>query len=99
MLDVLHYLFESDFDMSTAEQMDAKDKVRDIIYRDFYEKSYKYGSKKKSANYDYGLDDLDDPVNLEPIISKETKPYFPPTPFNPDAANPFGGVLREAPLG
>ena len=99
MLDVLHYLFEEDLAVTSSEQMDAKNKYRASIYRNFYDVSYKYGSSSSNNNYDYGLDELDGPVNAQPNIAKTTKPYIPPTPFNPDSPNPFGGALREAPLG
>jgi hypothetical protein len=99
MLDVLHYLFEYDLSVASGEELDAKNKMRKTIYRELYNKDYSFGSSNSSSdnNYDYGLDDLDGPVNA-PATNK-TKPYFPPTPFNPDAADPFGGALREKPLG
>ena len=101
MLDVLHYLFEEDLSIYSAEHFEAKNKTRKVLYPTLLGKPYKYSSAEAS-NYDYGLDDLDDP--LEPFdpnqkISREVKPYMPPTNFNPDAQNPFGRVLREAPLG
>lgn len=99
MLDVLHYLFEEDLAVVSAEQLDAKNKYRASIYKNFYETEYMYGFSSTSSSYDYGLNDLDDPVNMQPSIKKTTKPYMAPTPFNPDSPNPFGGVLREAPLG
>ena len=99
MLDVLHYLFEEDLAVATSEELDARNKVRKTVYREIYNKEYTFGITNSSSgnNYDYGLDDLDGPVNA-PATNK-TKPYFPPTPFNPDAADPFGGALREKPLG
>jgi len=98
MLDVLHYLFEQDTIAYSSEHFESRDNVRSVIYKNMYNIDYKYGSKS-SSNTDYGFDDLDGPVNAGPDIQTETKPYFPPTNFNPDAANPFGGALREAPLG
>lgn len=99
MLDVLHYLFEDDLHVGSAEEADAKDKVRISIYESMYNKTYKFANPKSSTDNDYGFDELDDPVNFSPDIQTETKPYFPPTDFNPDAANPFGGALRETPMG
>jgi hypothetical protein len=101
MLDVLHYLFEDDLSVYSAEQFESKNKIRKSVYPTLLGKPYKY-APKETNNYDYGLEDLDDP--LEPFnpnqkISREVKPYMPPTNFNPDAQNPFGGALREAPLG
>jgi hypothetical protein len=101
MLDVLHYLFEEDLSIYSAEHFEAKNKTRKVLYPTLLGKPYKYSSAENSNN-DYGLEDLDDP--LEPFdpnqkISREVKPYMPPTNFNPDAPNPFGSALREAPLG
>ena len=99
MLDVLHFLFEDDLLAGTGEQLEAKDKLRSNIYKEFYNSSYRYAASKSSAsNYDYGFENLDDPVNI-PASQAHTKPYFPPTNFDPEAANPFGSALKEAPLG
>lgn len=103
MLDVLHYLFEDDLDISTAEQIDAKSNVRTTLYREIYGTTYKYGQSTSGGNS--GLENLDRPVNDagEPLdlppVSLETKPYFAPTNFDPDSPNPFGSALREAPMG
>jgi len=99
MMDVIHYLFEEDAAAFSAEHFESKNKVRSIVYQNMYGKTYKYANNSDSNSGDYGFDDLDEPVNFSPDIQTETKPYFPPTDFNPDAANPFGGALREAPLG
>jgi hypothetical protein len=99
MLDVLHYLFEEDLAVTSAEQLDAKNKYRASIYKNFYETDYVYGSLTGTPSYDYDSEVMDDPVNMQPSIKKTTKPYMAPTPFNPDSPNPFGGALREAPLG
>ena len=100
MLDVLHYLFEDDLNVATGEQLDAKNKMRKTIYKEIYNKNYFFGTTNPSSGsyYDYGLDDIDAPVNV-PAMRNQTKPYFPPTNFDPNAANPFGAALREAPLG
>jgi hypothetical protein len=98
MLDVIHYLFEDSAIAFSAEHFESRNNVRNIVYPSMYGTPYKYGDKSSNGG-DYGFDDLDEPVNFSPDIQTETKPYFPPTDFNPDAANPFGGALREAPLG
>ena len=101
MLDVLHYLFEEDLSVYSAEQLESKNKIRQSLYPILLGQTYKYASKK-DYNSDYGLENLDDPLekpNFNQKISREVKPYMPPTNFNPDAQNPFGGALREAPLG
>lgn len=101
MLDVLHYLFEEDLSMYTPEHFEAKNKTRKSIYPTLLGKPYRYAPSEYSNN-DYGLEDLDDPLekfNPNQKINREVKPYMPPTNFNPDAKNPFSGALREAPLG
>ena len=100
MLDVLHYLFEEDLVTNTGEQLEARDRVRSSIYKEFYESSYRYSSSKSSSNHDYGFENIDGPMGDIPSSSStEVKPFFPATNFDPDAANPFGAALREAPLG
>jgi hypothetical protein len=105
MLDVIHYLFEEDLTSSSnAEQLEAKDRVRSIIYRDFYDHKYKYGSGKNDYNMSNevlqeGLvgDEEDDLQPFDPTKAP-IKPYFAPT--NPDekSVKPFGMDI-DAPLG
>jgi hypothetical protein len=105
MLDVIHYLFEEDLThASSAEQIEAKDRVRSIIYRDFYERKYKYGSASNDYNmsnevFQDGLvgDEEDELKPFDPMKAP-IKPYFAPT--NPDekSAKPFGMKI-DAPLG
>lgn len=52
MLDVLHVLLEDDNTFSSEEQMVSKNKLRTVIYEDWYGKTYKYKidtSKKKGS--------------------------------------------------
>lgn len=102
MLDVIHVIFEEDMtSVASAEQVDVKDKVREIIYRDFYETSYKYKSSKNRQGVA-----IDDPVgdfdysDITPFdpSRQQVKPFVKPTDFNPDMQKPFGSVL-DAPLG
>ena len=97
MLDVVHFLFEEDTIAFSSEHFESREKVRNTVYQTIYNRPYKYSNGSSSG--DYGFDKLDDPVNTLPDIQTETKPYFPPTNFDPEAANPFGGALREAPMG
>jgi uncharacterized protein (DUF2141 family) len=103
MLDVLHYLFETDALPSSAEAAEARDSIRHSIYGDLYNKEYKYGGKKTKTltgdpEIDYPLDDSDIPVPVDPFErSQTTKPYVSPTSFDDASPNPFGGVL-DAPL-
>lgn len=96
MLDVLHYYMEEDFQVSSAEVAEARDKARSIIYKDLYNRGY-----KKRYQSDVNGFDLKEPLNdsITPLDPEKgpTKSYVPPTDFNPDSTKPFGDVL-DAPL-
>lgn len=102
MIDVLHFFFEDDLMADSKEEMENKSRVRAIVYRDFYSKAYKYGNTNSDKSYNYStasdgyLGEEEDAVD-EPI-KQSTKPYSPPTEFNPNSSNPFGKVV-EPPLG
>lgn len=108
MLDLLHYLFECDTtDVSSGEQLEARDKVRERLYDVMYGVQYTYSNYGKSSNSAY----IDDPMNLpvedidgdlpapfDPVRGAERpKAFIRPTDFDPDSAMPFGGAL-DAPL-
>jgi hypothetical protein len=97
MLDVIHFLLEDDTDFSTSEQLKAQRSMRNVIYKTFYNRKYRYGADPNQGAFsdDYEYDD--DFNNFTPPTSNEVKPYIPPTNFNPDSDNPFG--LKEKPLG
>lgn len=98
MLDVIHYYMETDFNVSSAEQAEARDKARSIIYTSLYNKEYRFGNKSKNAfsqTAANGFEESFTPVDPE---NGPTKSYFPPTDFNPDSEKPFGDVL-DSPLG
>lgn len=102
MLDVIHVIFEEDYtNASSGEQVDAKNKIRKIIYKEFYDKEYMYSSSSKTDYSDLEPEesayDYSDVVPFDPAKAA-TKPYVPPTDFDPDSARPFGNVL-DAPLG
>lgn len=103
MLDVLHYLFESDSTVQSQEEFDSKQKVREVLYPLIYNEKYAYHSQNSKPNYDFDNVDFSEEeqanINFSPTKSNTTKPYMPPTDFNPDAPNPFGSALRETPLG
>lgn len=100
MIDVMHYFMEEDMRYGSAEEAESLSALRTQLYL-MYGKTYKYtvSSKNqsgksyipKNAGEDFGFDD--DPM----FNSGETKPYIPPTNFNPDSVLPFGSDL-EAPL-
>jgi hypothetical protein len=107
MIDVLHYLFEHDStSISSGEQLEARDKVRENLYRTMYGVRYKYSTPSKSSSgaYDAGnvldlpVDEEDIPAAFDPMNSFDRpKSFIPPTDFNPDSASPFGSAL-DAPL-
>lgn len=99
MLDVLHYLFESD-SLVEKETQDAKVKMRRTIYGQLYERSYRWGSDTVDGR-DFGTQEVasGETWSGEPSSPRLThKPYIPPTPVDATAAKPFGNVL-DAPLG
>lgn len=104
LLDVLHYMYETDLFTATSEMLDARDKARSMIYEQMYGTVYPYDSSKVTDDGDdvYGPplgEDEDLPVPMNPkAMTSRPKAYTPATKFNPDAVNPYGGVL-DAPLG
>ena len=100
MLDVIHYLFEEDMRFSSGEQADAVGKSREILYRQLYDIDYIFAGSNRSskAGSKTSFDDFD---NIQPFDPKKkvTKPYIPPTEFDPDSGLPMSGNgLLEAPL-
>jgi hypothetical protein len=100
MLDVIHYIFEDDAKVSSPEEHKTQQSIRKILYKEIYNKEYRYGTNSNENNpyaaYD-GYSDDGEFNNFTPPTSNEVKPYIPPTNFNPESDNPFG--LREVPLG
>jgi hypothetical protein len=103
MLDVVHYLFEQDAIVASESEFDTKNSARDVIYRIVYGREFAYSTKNSknysSASENYSSEPFDEDGNYTPSKTNYVKPYVPPTNFNPDSENPFGGILREAPLG
>jgi len=100
MLDVIHVILEDDLTSNVnAEQVDAKTKVRQVFYREFYDSEYKFASSTRNYNSSSGnANDFND-WDITPFDpnKKPTKPYVPPTDFDADAPLPFGKVL-DAPF-
>jgi hypothetical protein len=99
MSDVIHFYFEEDSKYASAEQAESISKLRNQLYL-MYNQIYKYGMSgsrssraymPKGSSADYGFDD----DGLGAV--GESKPYIPPTDFNPESVNPFGPDL-DAPL-
>ena len=107
MLDVIHYFFEVDHQMATAEEAEAKSNIRTQIYQSLYNKNYKYQYKSQSSSNSYNYstttasgeplsDGFVGGVDADDPLAPEkgpTKPFVPATEFNPDSPNPFGGTL------
>jgi hypothetical protein len=98
MVDVLHYFFEEDSHYLSEIQSDTRSNLRTSLYKTMYNTTYKYAvSRQPDRSRNFDSDDFD--TDLDPFGDdiKETKPYVPPTNFNPDSTNPFNGLL-DAPL-
>jgi hypothetical protein len=102
MLDVLHFYMEQDYLSSTLEEAAQKTRVRKVIYKQFYDIDYKYGVSDEGPKGRQYIDSdaLEDEDDLSDVtaFSPTAKPYVPPTDFNPESPDPFGGVL-DVPLG
>jgi hypothetical protein len=104
MVDVVHFLFEDDLNVSSSELMEARSSVRTTIYESLYGEKYKYEykppKKENQANGDpFGSDSFNDLAPFDPSEPpKPTKPYTPPTDFNEESSLPFGETL-DAPMG
>lgn len=106
MLDVIHYMFEEDMNVSSAEQAEAKSKTRENLYSSLYNTTYKYAYKSDNSKSNSFVDpdtipveDGPDLADIKPFDPKKepTKSFVPATDFDPDAVNPFGGTL-DAPM-
>jgi hypothetical protein len=108
MLDVLHYLFESD-SLGEKETQDAKRKMRGTLYTQLYDRPYTWGSDSGSGGREFGTqetasghfyDGQSASAATEPSGAPKLthKPYIPPTPVDPTSAKPFGNVL-DPPIG
>lgn len=103
MLDVIHYLFEEDAIVTSEAEFNTKNSARDVIYETVYGRKFAYSTNKSKdfndANGQYSSEPFDAEGNYIPSKTNNVKPYIPPTNFDPNSENPFGGTLREAPLG
>jgi hypothetical protein len=106
MLDVLHYFFEDDMNYASAEQADAKDRTREIIYQDFYGHKYAYSNTQARSGNSYSaagqgiMKDFDAEEEEKPIeafdpMKKPPKPFVPATDVNAASPKPFGSALDE----
>ena len=97
MVDVLHYYFEEDMRFSTAEQADAQNRVRETVYRDFYNMRYPYANQSTVKNFD--IEEEEEEVTPFDPMQKQvpTKPFIAPTQVNAAFDKPFGSLI-DAPL-
>ncbi len=91
MLDVIHYFYEEDMNYATLEQLQMVDARRVHVFEGLYGTPYIYKTSQNSG----GSGSMN---QFAPGASGDTKPYIPPTEFDPDSYNPFGSVL-DAPIG
>ena len=102
MIDVLHFYFEEDLMADSKEEIESKNRIRSLIYREMYFKAYKYGNTSPGESYNYStasdgfIGDEDD--KIEDPLKPPTKPFTPTTDFNPESSNPFGRIV-DPPLG
>jgi hypothetical protein len=105
MLDVLHFMMETD-NHQEKEKAVAQTEARNVLYRELYNRTYKYGYSEGKSPQDFdalddpanGWGDLDDLTPFDPTERRQVKPFVPPTEFDPDSADPFGGLL-DGPAG
>jgi hypothetical protein len=96
MLDVIHYIFEEDMiNVISGEHVEAKDKIRTIIYRDYYDSEYKYSTSSnthitdKIASEELTKEDIEDIAPFDPS-GAPVKPFINPTDFDEGSIRPFG---------
>jgi hypothetical protein len=100
MLDVIHYFFEEDVKVGSAEEAEAKSQTRSVIYRDLYNQTYKYGVKKTGQSYNYSNDSYPSEgfvgttdEKIPDPMKQPTKPFVPATDVNVDSPLPFGQIV------
>jgi hypothetical protein len=98
MLDVIHYIYEEDINYVSQEQAQMVETRRVAIWNTMYNAPYKYSVFRKTDEYQYDEDEVQDFTPFDPTQRKDVKPYFPPTDFSADDSDPFGGVL-DSPIG
>jgi hypothetical protein len=112
-IDVIHFFFEEDSYVLSKESAEVKDRVRETIYKDLYEKTYKYSLTKPSSpsggfstgNYEtaggavnkFDLEEESAPTPVDPM-KMSPKPYTPATSVDVSSSKPFGSAL-DAPIG
>jgi len=110
MFDVVHFMFEEDVLSSRSkEELDVKDNLRGTLYRDFYEREYKYATDGTGiSNIGAPLDeDFEDDADVPPVPidpagenARAIKPrsFIPATRVDERSKLPFGTGI-DPPLG
>lgn len=112
MLDVIHYFFEDDLAVSTAEQQQTRSDTRSSVYRTLYGTNYKYEIKSSSSSGSNGFTADGNPIPTDGFFGDEditpfdptnnnepkpVKPFVPATEMDADSPLPFGKIL-DAPI-
>lgn len=79
MLDVIHYYLDEDMRYATPESAQMHSAMRHTLYGSLYNYPYNYGVGKNGSS---GEGD-----------ETAVKGYIPPTDFDAESDDPFGGVL------
>lgn len=77
---------------------EAVSKMRIGLYRDLYGRAYTHGT---DVSDQYDLPQVHTAAGDDPVLSRvrpRSKPFIPPTDFNPEADAPYGNVVGP-PLG
>lgn len=102
LIDVIHYLFEEDIYYVSKEQGESREKVRKMMYSEFYKKDYEYAMFEEKQKFDFddiGLEEQAEEIRPFDVSDKkrQIKPYVPPTAMDDESPVPFGSII-DAPL-
>jgi hypothetical protein len=104
-LDVIHFFFEEDLSVTSAEELESKTAIRKTVYESMYKTTYKYGHKQSSSiqtagGFNAEADGFygEEITPFNPDSAPVRKQYVPPTDFVENSPLPFGKTL-DAPLG
>jgi hypothetical protein len=106
MLDVIHVIFEEDHtNILSGEHIEAKEKVRQIVYRDFYERKPQFGGSSIRDNIPetiekdgYYGEEAAEEIKLFDPSGSTVKPYMALSDVDSSSIKPFGKEI-DAPLG
>lgn len=106
MLDVIHVIFEDDHtNIQSGEHIEAKQKVRKIVYKEYYNRIPEYSAgnlrdniPEKIANDGFFGEAMEEEITPFDPKNAPAKPYMAPTPVDSASSKPFGKNI-DAPLG